>query len=208
MGYAHGTEWSEELIIEKINEVINGLELKTFPTKSQMKEYFGNNALADKLSRTGGIKFWANKLNLNTKDCESKIGESYEMLCIQKLEELGFDCEQMKPRYPYDLTANNHIKVDVKSGFLFGNSGSSPYYSFNLEKSNPTCDIFVVMCLNGDKSIKKTYIIPSCVLYGKTQLSIGVNSSIYDKFLDRWDVFDDYKHFYSSGLEKYNQKSF
>ena len=206
MGYAHGTEWSEELIIEKINEVINGLELKTFPTKSQIQGYFGNSALADKLSRTGGMKFWANKLDLATKECESKVGDGYEMLCIQKLEELGFDCEQMKPRYPYDLTANNHIKVDVKSGFLFGNSGGSPYYSFNLEKSNPTCDIFVVMCLNGDKSIKKTYIIPSCVMYGKTQLSIGIKSSIYDKFIDRWDIFDEYNCFYSSLVDKYNPK--
>lgn len=208
MGYAHGIKWSEALIIDKINEVINSLGLKTFPTKSEMIEYFGNNALSDKISRTGGVKFWANKLNLSRKDCESSFGENYEMLCAEKLEEFGFECELMKPKYPYDLTVNKHIKVDVKSGFMFANSGQSPYYSFNLEKSNPTCDVFVVFCLNRDKTIHKTYIIPSFIMYGKTQLSLGVRTSIYDKFIDRWDIFEGYKYFYQSLNDKFSQKSF
>lgn len=203
MGYSHGTNWNENLIINKIKEVMDKLDIKTFPTKTEMKEYFGNSSLADKISRTGGVKYWSNKLNLDTKECESKLGECYEMLCIEKLECLGFDCEIMKPRYPYDLTANKNIKVDVKSGFVFSKNGQSPYYSFNLEKSNPTCDIFVVFCLNKDKSIHKTYIIPSSVLYGKTQLSLGVNSSIYDKFLDKWQIFNDYNNFYNSINNKF-----
>lgn len=198
MGYSHGINWNENLIIEKIKEVMDKLDIKTFPTKFQMKNYFGNSSLADKISRSGGTKYWAKKLNLDTKECESKVGECYELLCLEKLESLGFDCEIMKPRYPYDLTANKNIKVDVKSGFVFSNKGQSPYYSFNLEKSNPTCDIFVVFCLNKDKSIYKTYVIPSIILYGKTQLSLGVKSSIYDKFLDKWNIFNDYDNFYNS----------
>ena len=93
---------------------------------------------------------------------------------------------------PFSNSSKNHSK-----------NGQSPYYSFNLEKSNPTCDRFVVFCLNKDKSIHKTYIIPSSVLYGKTQLSLGVNSSIYDKFLDKWQIFNDYNTFYNSINNKF-----
>lgn len=197
MGYTHGKQWTEENTISAIKEIMEKLDIKRFPTKSEMKEYYHNSSLQDRISRSGGVKFWAEKMNLPVKECESKTGENFETNCLMQLEELGFDVSKMQVRYAYDLAVNKHIKVDVKSGFLFHNYGNGEYYSFNLEKSYPTCDIYVIYCLNEDKSIAKTYIIPSLFLFGKTQLAIGKNKSKYDKFLDRWDYFDVFDKFYS-----------
>lgn len=205
MGYTHGIEWSEELVIEKLKEVIEHLDLKTFPTKTEIISYFHNRALVAKIARYGGVKYWANRLGLPLKDCESKMGEKYEQMCLSKLQELGFNVETMKARYPYDLAVNSHIKVDVKSGFLFKTKVNSSYYTFNLEKSFPSCDIFVVYCLNEDDTIRKTYVIPSVFLFGLTQLSMGVNNTKYEKFVDRWDYFDTYNKFYEN-LLKENQE--
>lgn len=198
MGYAHGIEWTDEKVIDAIQEIMDKLDLKTFPTKTEIKSYFHNTSLQDRIARTGGVRYWAERLNLPIKDCETKTGELFEQHCLCYLEELGYNVCTMKSRYPYDLSVNNNIKVDVKSGYMFHNYGNGEYFTFNLEKSYPTCDIFVVYCLNDDKSIAKTFVIPSVFLFGKTQLALGKNKSKYDKFIDRWDYFEKYDKFYSN----------
>ena len=197
MGYSNGTRWSDEKIIESIKEVVDKLDLKTFPTKTQMESYYHNSNLRATITRTGGSKYWADMLGLPIKDCESKAGEIFEFYCLEKLEDMGYSVSKMKPHYPYDLAVNNHIKVDVKSGYVLNNYGNTGYYTFNLYKAYPTCDIYVIYCLNDDKTIEKTYIIPSAFLLGKTQLTLGKTKSKYDQFIDRWDYFEIYDKFYS-----------
>lgn len=197
MGYTHGMQWTEEKVISDIKEMVDKLDMKHFPTKTEMKAYYHNASLVDKIAKTGGVKYWAERLNLPIKDCESKTGEFFETQCLIYLENMGYDACLMPSRHPYDLSVNQNIKVDVKSGYLFHNYGNGEYYTFNLGKSYPTCDIFVIYCLNSDKSINKTYIIPSKFLYGKTQLALGQNKSKYDKFIDRWDYFEIYDKFYN-----------
>ena len=198
MGYAWGTEWTEEKVIKSIMDVVEHLGIETFPTKSEIKSFYKNDALNCKIARSGGVRYWAKRLNLQIKDCESKLGDVFETQCEIKLEDIGYNVIKMKARHPYDLAVNNHIKVDVKSGYLFHNYGNGEYYSFNLEKDSPTCDIYVIYCLNDDKTINKTYIIPSIFLFGKTQLSLGKTKSKYDKFIDKWDYFELYNNFYSN----------
>lgn len=64
------------------------------------------------------------------------------------------------------------------------------YYTFNLEKAKQTCDVYVAVALDANDNINKIYIIPASVMSGKTQLSIGINSSRYDKYIDRWDLIE------------------
>lgn len=204
MAYAKGIRWTDELIMSEIRGMVEALKLETFPSHSEMIEYFGNYALAVKVTKSGGTRHWANVLGLPIKSCESEMGNDFELCCMGTLIEQGFDCEQMRPRYPYDLTANRNIKVDVKSGFVVNNSNGK-YYTFNLEKSNPTCDIFVMYCLNKNQSIFKTIVIPSAVVCGKTQLSLGLTSEKYDQYVDGWEIFKTYDKFYKSILGEQNE---
>lgn len=196
MGYSHGQKWNDKKIKQSIFNVMKTAKIETFPTHSLMKEVTGNEALSNAISKHGGSKYWAEKLGIEIKKCESKFGYEFECECIVYLTTLGYECELTKARYPYDILANNNIKIDVKSGHLYhGEQGN--FYTFNLEKEKPTCDIFVCYCIE-DNEIKKVYVIPSCVVSGKTQLSIGVKHSKYDRYIDNWTIFKKYKIFYES----------
>ena len=197
MGYSHGNQWTEKNIEIAIKEVMSKAKINTMPTHTVMKEITGNEALSNAVRRHGGSKYFADKLNLEIKQCESKLGFEYECECINYLTNIfGYDCELTKARYPYDILVNDNIKVDVKCGNLYhGTEGN--YYTFNLGKSKPTCDVYVCYCVNDDV-VQKVYIIPSCVLSGKTQLSVGVEKSKYDKYINAWNIISKYDDFYKS----------
>lgn len=196
MGYSHGKKWNDERLEQEIKEVMQKAKIDSMPTHSIIASVNGNFALSNAIRRHGGTRYWADKLGLEIKSCESAFGYDYECECMNYLiSKFDYECELTKARYPYDILVNNNIKVDVKCGHLYkGKQGS--FYTFNLEKSKPTCDIYVCYCLN-DEKIVKTYVIPSCVLSGKTQLSVGVNTSKYDKYIDSWGIFPRYNDFYT-----------
>lgn len=195
MGYSHGNQWTEKNIEIAIKEVMSKAKINTMPTHTVMKEITGNEALSNAVRRHGGSKYWANKLGIESKVCESKIGYEYECE-LSYLTALDYDSELTKARYPYDILVNNNIKIDVKCGNLYhGTAGN--YYTFNLEKSKPTCDVYVCYCVNDDV-VQKVYVIPSCVLSGKTQLSVGVEKSKYDKYINAWNIISKYDDFYKS----------
>ena len=193
MGYAHGIKWDDALIENGIIAVMNKSKIKTFPTHKQMDELTGSMALSNAVSKHGGTHYWAKKLGLDTKPCESKFGEEYELKVMDYIKHFGYRCEKTPVRYPYDLLVENNIKVDIKCSNLYhGKQGE--FYTFNLEKTMPTCDIFVCICLTG--ALPRTYVIPSSVLSGKTQLSIGKETSIYDKYISQWVYFRKFNEFY------------
>jgi hypothetical protein len=196
MGYSHGISWNEKLIEKTLIGIVEKNKLKTFPTHKQMNEITGSMALTNAVSRHGGTRYWANKLGLEIKPCESKLGEDYEFKCMEFIKHLGYRCEKMPVRYPYDLLVENNIKVDVKCGNLY-KGAAGEYYTFNLEKKKPTCDLFVCFCLNNDR-VEKVFVIPSCELSGKTQLSVGKIKSTYDKYIEEWDYLHLYDVFYDS----------
>lgn len=196
MGYTHGTRWNDDLIKEELGRVIARFNLKVFPSVKQLNVLNGNHALSNAICKRGGMRYWAEKTNLPLKECETFFGEEYERECFDKLSSLGYEVEQMTTRFPYDLTANKHIKIDVKVGKLYTNKKLGSFYTFNLEKRYPTCDVYVCYCVNALCDIEKVYVIPSKVMYGKKQLSIGQTESIYDSYKDDWEVIKIYDEFY------------
>jgi len=196
VGYSHGRRWSKSDIENSLKEVMQKTNTATLPSRSLMKLITGDTALSNAVKRSGGTKYWAEKLNVDIKQCESKMGYEYECKCSAYLESLGYDSKLTKTRHPYDIIVNGNIKIDVKSSNLFhGKAGN--YYTFNLEKTNPTCDIFVCYCINEKDDVQKIYVIPSCVLSGKSQLSIGKETSKYDKYIDNWSLLKKYNQFYN-----------
>lgn len=178
------------------------LGLDTFPTHSEIENFYGNKALTNKISKSGGTKYWAKKVDLPIKNCESEFGDFYEKYSIADiLKNTGLNSYQNKVGYPYDITVNKHIKVDVKASSVAENNKGYKYNTFNLEKEEPTCDIFILYCLNEKDIIHKTLVIPSCKLYNQTQLGTSVyGSSKWDKYINKWDIFNIFNDFYSSIL--------
>ena len=196
MGYTHGTKWDFTTIKDTLNFLVNKFALKTFPTVKQLDVLTGNKGLSNALCKRGGMYYWATIINLPMKKSETNFGKEYEEKCFNKLSSIGYKVEQMSTKFPYDLTANKHIKIDVKVGRLYTNPKIGSFYTFNLEKKNPTCDVFVCYCVNKEYEIDKVYIIPSKVMQGKKQLSLGQNSSIYDNYKNNWDLLKVYDNFY------------
>lgn len=195
MGYTHGTRWSEEKIKQGIYEVMNVLGIDRMPSNKEVESVTGNSALSNKISKTGGFYKWAGKLKLDIKNTETSFGYEYEKKVKSKLEKLGFKVEKMTVKHPYDLLVNDYIKIDVKVAKPY-NNGRDTFHTFNLEKRNPTCDLYVAITLTENNHIERVFVIPSKYLK-ITQLSVG-KVSVYDKFVDRWDYINKYDKFYKT----------
>lgn len=189
------TNWNNEKIQEQILYMVGKTKQKTFPTHTEMLNFFGDYKLSNAIRRHGGTKYWAEKTGMEIKECESKFGYSFEEMCkIDILENCNLESELCPVKHPYDILVEGCAKVDSKAAFPFFNYGRTKYYSFNLEKKQQTCDFYVFYCLEEEK-IKKVYVVPSFVMSGKKQFAVGVKSSIYDKFLDRWDLIQNFVNF-------------
>lgn len=198
MGYAHGTKWTEELVITSIWNVINTLNIERMPTRAEIKLVMGDDSLNGKISKTGGFKMWAEKLDLKLKESETSFGNEYEFIVKEILEELGYEVEKMTTKHSYDLLVNDNIKIDVKaSRYYHSKENDCKYHTFNLEKKYHNCDIFICIGLSENEEIEKLLIIPSKYLMGKKQLSVGVNS-MYDRFDKAFEYINKYVDFYNS----------
>lgn len=187
-------KWTYRAISEGILKIVKKLNNgNKMPTRAQVVDMCGNNSLAVAITKHGGYKYWANELGLEMTVCETRKGEYFECICCEYLESMGFICKTPKPRYPYDILADE-VKIDVKCGSLYNGSHGN-FYTFNLEKEMPTCDIYVCYCLGDKMNIIRTYVIPAVIMSGKTQLSIGEEKSKYDRYLSRWDIIREYADF-------------
>jgi len=202
MGYSHGVKYDDNMIERKIFEVMKSLDIKRMPTSSEIEMIMGDTSLTNKISRSGGFKYWANKLLLEIKSSETEFGNKWELEIKSMLESMGYNVLKMTTKHAYDLLVNSNIKIDIKSSKCY-NNGTSKYHSFNLGKIYHNCDIFICVGLDDDDRVEKLLIIPSTYLMGIKQLSIGSESK-YDKFneayayLSLYDIF--YKNFTSKGI--------
>lgn len=196
MGYTHGEAWTDELIEQKIKEVVEKLNLDHFPTHTEIVKALGNKGLASKISKHKGTVYWAEKLGIPLKYSETTFGNKFEIEAISDIfENTGLHSVQTSSRHPYDLIVDNSVKIDVKVSKEFTNNCNSKAFSFNLEKREPTCDIFILYCLNDDETYRKVLIIPACSLLGQTQIGVGDNSK-WNFYSERWDFIKQYSDFF------------
>lgn len=195
MGYTHGIRWDDSKIASEVICVKNALGLDRMPTKSEIDFITKSNSLSCKISKSGGFRKWAYRLNLGMKKSESNLGNKWEMYMKNILETRGYKVAKMSFKHPYDLLVNNNIKVDVKVSSLYSNK-SSKYHSFSLEKKYHNCDIFILVALDKFGSPLKILIVPSKEVMGQRQISIG-DKSKYDKFDSRFELIKIYDNFYN-----------
>ena len=198
MGYTHGNKWSDEKVEHEILRVVNELGLEHFPTHQEMKLVIGNKSLSCRIAKTQGTIYWSEKLGIPIKYCETNFGNKFELIAIDDIfENTMLTSFHISMGHPFDVYVNNCVKVDVKVSKPFVNNCGAVAYTFNLEKSIPTCDIYIMYCVNEKEDIIKRIIIPSCMLFGQTQVGIGVTSK-WDKFKDKWSTISEYNNFFSN----------
>lgn len=191
----YGEPWTEKDIKEAVELVVKETGITHFPTHRELNDYYGNNGLSVRLSRTGGTRRWSKILNLPPSACSNtKFGNKYELQAITDIkQETGLNSELTIERYPYDIYVENGVKVDIKASMpLKGRNFDC--WTFNLEKKIPTCDVYIFYCIDNIAEIRKRVIIPSCVLYGISQVGIG-SLSKYDNYIERWDLIMEYDNF-------------
>lgn len=194
MGYAHGIQWSDELIKKKILEAKEALELDRMPSRAECEQFFHNTSLTNAVSRRVGWYALANELNLPIKSSETYFGKRYEAVAEEMLISKGFSVRRMSTIFPYDLLIDDCVKIDVKASHLYrGKNGN--FYTFNLEKDYATCDMYILFAINDANDISETFVIPSKFVVSKSQISIGEHASKYHRFVDKWEYID--------GLSKY-----
>lgn len=177
---------------EKIYEIMNFYNIDRMPTHREMTEYLGSYSLSCYVSKNGGSYAIAKSLGLGIKDSETKTGIKYEEHAIDLLNKLGFKCIHTGANsFPYDILVDNCVKIDVKASNLCHVRGSK-YFSANMGHNHHACDVFIFFCIE-NCVISKTYIIPSFILDGIKQISVGYEKSKYDIYIDRWDIISRFK---------------
>lgn len=195
MGYSHGKHWTQEEILESVKICMEDTGLSRMPSRNELNRYFGNTGITNALRRfPGGYYEIAKILDVRMKESETQFGRSGEELAIDLLKAHGFEVERMSTRYAYDLYVNGSVKVDVKTARLSKTSGTAFYYSFNLEKRFPTCDIYFLIARNKDG--ESIYIVPASI--NQTQIEIGEKKTKYIKYQDRYDIIADMSKAFTS----------
>ena len=176
---------------KQIRALMNNMGIERMPTRSETEFFYGDGSLSNRIMKSGGFKGWASKLGLGFKKCGTYFGNKYEELARFRLGHWFKDVKKTSVRFPYDIIVNDKVKIDVKASRLFrGKEGE--YYTFNLGSKYPKCDFYIAYCIGNNDVIQKVLVIPSFIMAGKSQLSVGINS-IYDKYRERWDLIEKFE---------------
>lgn len=199
MGYSHGFKWTNEIIENKIYEVMNILGINRMPSASEIKCILKDSSLSNKIAKTGGFTKWADKLGLKTKKSETQLGNKFENKAKEIIESKGYKVELMNYKYPFDLLVNDAIRIDVKSAKAYLSQGSR-CHTVGINKKYATCDLYLIFALDEYENIERTFIMPGCDLR-VTSMSFG-KDSIYNAYINRWDLFKKYDDFYNNLASK------
>lgn len=192
MGYTHGKQWSEEEIKSELAKLIKEKGLSRMLTLREMIISTGGQALSNAVTRSGGVRKWANELNVLLTHSNTRKGWEGEEKAKIILEQEGFTVDRMTARHPFDLLVNDVAKVDVKCAEPHTFKCGAQAYCYHLEKKIPTCDFYMLIANGREKGT--VFIVPASNMRQK-QISIGMKSSVYDKFVKRFDILRDYCSF-------------
>lgn len=189
MGHTHGTKWDDEKIKNEINRVCKMLMIDRMPTRSEIRNCLGNDALTNKISKTYGYYGWAEILGLSLKPSETGLGKQYEYIAEKILESKGFNVEQMSQNHAYDLLVDGVVKIDVKVSHP-STINKSRCHTFASAKRFPTCDVYMLFCLDEKEKCERLVILPSSKAHVFT-ICIG-GKSVYNEYIGRWDIIKKY----------------
>ena len=74
MGHSHGTSWTDELVESTIYDYMSKLGINRMPTGNELID-LNRRDLHCRICRSGGYKGWAEKLNLQLTQCDTRFGQ-------------------------------------------------------------------------------------------------------------------------------------
>lgn len=185
--------WDDQKIEKGIRSIMKALNIKRMPSRTEVLSVSNNSSLSNKIAKTYGYYGWADKLNLKTKDSETKKSIQIEKETIKMIKsKTNLDSVITKIKAPYDILVDRKVKIEVK----YSGGYKDEFYSANLYNGLQKADVLIFICRNkviGNKNL----IIPSHHIQCITQLSTGVKSK-YDKYIDRWDYINKFNDFMES----------
>lgn len=190
-------KYTDEEICQQIKTVMNALGLDRFPTASEIIDYYDNYALCAVIGKYGGCEYFAKMLGCNVKESSVSFGKSYEKVALEDIKkETGLEGILTSHKHPYDIYAGSGVKVDVKvSRFKPSDAKRTNLHEVYIGKKEPTCDLYLIYCLDEDDIPLKRLVIPSCLLRDKQLIGIGFDSK-WDLFDEKWYYFNTYESFY------------
>ena len=191
MGHAFGTHWTDELLASEIMKIANQFDPPRMPSNQEVKQMTGSHALSNAISKHGGYKHWANKLGLEQKYSETKLGIEGEKHIANVLRHMGFKVEMTSARHPYDLLIDKCVKIDVKTAKTSYIRGC-PIHAYRLAKKQQTCDFYIFY----EVDTEKVYVVPSHVCNGQIQVEMGANSKPYAKYLNAYHLLTKASNIY------------
>lgn len=186
-------KWNEETIAAKVADIANKFAPARMPSNSEVIALTGGYALANAIQKNGGYEHWANKLGLEQKYSETKVGIEYERKVAEMLRKSGHNVQETTVKHPYDLLVDGCVKVDVK----VANTSlirDSKVHAYRIAKKQQTCDFYI--CCEVDTG--GVYVVPSNMATGQTQIEMGLNSQKYSHYKDAFYLIDDAVNFYKS----------
>lgn len=183
MNYRTRSKWTDEMIADAIMNVANQFDPPRMPSNEEAVTITGSHALSNTISKHGGYKHWADRLGLEQKYSETKLGLEGEKRIANVLRNMGFEVEMTSARHPYDLLINKCVKVDVKTAKTSYISGC-PIHAYRLAKKQQTCDFYIFYEADTDKA----YVVPSYRCNGQIQVEMGNNPRPYSKYLDAYHL--------------------
>lgn len=186
-------KWNEETIAAKVADIANKFAPARMPSNSEVIALTGGYALANAIQKNGGYEYWANKLGLEQKYSETKVGIEYERKVAEMLRKSGHNVQETTVKHPYDLLVDGCVKVDVKVANMSFIRGSK-VHAYRIAKKQQTCDFYICCEVNTGG----VYVVPSNMATGQTQIEMGPDSQKYSHYKDAFYLIDDAVNFYKS----------
>jgi len=184
-------KWTDATIERGIRDAQRILCIDRMPSNSELYQAYNNQQLSNAIAKSGGFRFWANKLGLAIKQTDTEHGYRQELKVIGIIRQRGYTAEDTPVKFPYDVLVNGMVKIDVKCARI-SKVREHDTYAFHISKDMPTCDLYFICCLDDADAIKMLYIIPAHKIRGQVQLVMSGSqvSKKYAKYLNRWDLLD------------------
>ena len=187
--------WNETEIEKAIKTFINtdaDANLK-FPSAKLLRSKKRTD-LENAITRSGGFVYWRKKMGYDEQNISSVIGWNGEEIIKRILISMGYKVEKQTTTSFYDFVVNDCVRVECKFSNVYrGQTGE--YFSFNLERKEKDCDIFIVVC-KYKNSLLKILVIPHIKVFNQRQISVGLENSKWDCYENKFDYIDKYEKFY------------
>lgn len=177
--------WTDKRIESELIESMRMLGLTRMPTAAELRDLYGDNRLAGRVSRDG-YECWAQRIGVPMADNQHGFAVGWEKYTIGILRGWYYQCEPTSIKHPYDLLINGSVKADVKASKM----DETGRYNFHIAKNLPKADVYIMWCVADNEDVMDVYIIPAHILYGHPNIAIRPGKSKLDCYRNRWDIID------------------